>query len=544
MTAPKALDTPYDQPRIFGSAYRTATIGILLVITLIAFEGMSVGVVMPVISQQLDALDLYGLSFSAFLIASLFANVVSGLWSDRRGYTIPFLVGVVLFVVGMGLAGAASTKVLFLAARAVQGLGAGCTIVAVYVMIARVYPADVRPKVFAGLSAAWVVPAMVGPAVAGFVADTLGWRWVFFGIIPLVVPALVMLVPALNKPAHEPDGPRASGDADEPHTSGRAAVSHTSEESAVSRASGDAGVSHTSGHAGVSRTSGDAGSADLSGSSGPSGSSSLPGSSGSSGAGGGSVEGARSRPFAMTVAATASAGGAGVLLYGVDKLHVSPVPSAVAVLVGLVCLGYGLAKLLPPGALRFSRGLPTTIMMRGLFSAAFFGVNSFIPLALQQVKSFGPTAAGIALTTGALGWSTGSYLQSRRTVEPHRRIRMGAACVMTGVLLGLLSVLPGVTGWVAVPAWIVAGFGMGIGMTTVSVTALKQSPVNEQGANSAALSVTDMLGSALAVGLGGALINVIGHSPGMIARGFVVICCLMSAISLAATLLASRTRSD
>lgn len=490
MTAPKALDTPYDQPRIFGSAYRTATIGILLVITLIAFEGMSVGVVMPVISQQLDALDLYGLSFSAFLIASLFANVVSGLWSDRRGYTMPFLLGVVLFVVGMGLAGAASTKVLFLAARGVQGLGAGCTIVAVYVMIARVYPADVRPKVFAGLSAAWVVPAMVGPAVAGFVADTWGWRWVFFGIIPLVVPALVMLVPALNKPAHEPDASHASGDS---------------------------------------------GSAELPGSS---------GSSGSSGAGGGSVEGARSRPFAMTVAATAAAGGAGVLLYGVDKLHVSPVPSAVAVLVGLVCLGYGLAKLLPPGALRFSRGLPTTIMMRGLFSAAFFGVNSFIPLALQQVKSFGPTAAGIALTTGALGWSTGSYLQSRRSVEPHRRIRMGAACVMVGVLLGLLSVLPGVTGWVAVPAWIVAGFGMGIGMTTVSVTALKQSPVNEQGANSAALSVTDMLGSALAVGIGGALINVIGHSPGMIARGFVIICCLMSAISLAATLLASHTRSD
>lgn len=472
MTAPKALDTPYDQPRIFGTAYRAATIGILLVITLIAFEGMSVSVVMPIISIDLDALDLYGLSFSAFLIASLFANVVSGLWSDRRGYTMPFLLGVVLFVVGMALAGVAATKVLFLAARAVQGLGAGCTIVAVYVMIARVYPAALRPKIFAGLSAAWVVPAMVGPAVAGLVAHEWGWRWVFFGIIPLVVPALVMLVPALKQRA---DGSAESGSSD----------------------------------------NGDGSSAD-----------------------------ARSRPFAMTVAATAAAGGAGVLLYGVDKLHVSPVPSAVAVLAGLACLGYGLSKLLPPGALRFRRGLPTTIMMRGMFSAAFFGVNSFIPLALQQVKEFDPRTAGIALTTGALGWSTGSYLQSRRSVEPHRRIRLGAACVMAGVLLGLLSVLPGITGWVAVPAWIVAGFGMGIGMTTVSVTALKQSPVKEQGANSAALSVTDMLGSALAVGLGGALINVIGHSSGMIARGFVVICCLMSAIALAATLLSSRTRSD
>jgi MFS family permease len=433
----------------------------VLVITLVAFEGMSVSVIMPVVSRQLDALDLYGLSFSAFLIASLFANVVSGLWSDRRGYTLPFLLGVMLFVAGMALAGSAANKELFLAARAVQGLGGGSTIVAIYVMIARVYPAALRPKIFAAISAAWVVPAMVGPAVAGFVSDAWGWRWVFYGIIPLVVPALVMLIPALKKrPAEEavpPDGPR-------------------------------------------------------------------------------------SRPVAMTLAATAAAGGAGVLLYGVDELHVTPVPGAVAAVAGLAVLGWGLARLLPPRALRFGPGLPTTIMMRGFFSAAFFGVNSFIPLALQAVKHFGPTQAGIALTTGALGWSAGSYLQSRRTGDAHRRIRLGAACVMAGILVAVLSVLPGVTGWTAVPAWIVAGFGMGFGMTTVSVTALKQSPVNEQGANSAALSVTDMLGSALAVGIGGALVNVIGHTPPEIARGFVVISGLMAAVALAATLLAARTR--
>ncbi|MEU0564388.1 MFS transporter [Nonomuraea sp. NPDC005983] len=461
MKAPKAVDTPYEQPRIFGAAYRAATIGILLVVTLVAFEGMSVGVVMPQVSKQLDALDLYGLSFSAFLIASLFANVVSGLWADRRGYTMPFLLGVVLFVLGMGLAGAAVNKELFLAARAVQGLGAGCTIVAIYVMIARVYPADVRPRVFAALSAAWVVPAMVGPAVAGFVADTWGWRWVFYGIIPLVLPALVMLVPALKR--------------------------RPSQEAAPS-------------------------------------------------------EGPRSRPVAMTLAALAAAGGAGVLLWGVDGLHDEPARSAVAVVAGLAALGYGLRKLLPPGALRFGAGLPTTIMLRGFFSAAFFGVNGFIPLVLEEVKEFDPRLAGIALTTGALGWSTGSYLQSRRSAEPYRRIRTGAACVMAGVLLSLLSVLPGVTGWVAVPAWIVAGFGMGLGMTTVSVTALKQSPVNEQGANSAALSVTDMLGSALAFGVGGALINLIGHSPSEIARGFEVIGGLMALVAFAAMLLARRAR--
>ncbi|MEU8247572.1 MFS transporter [Nonomuraea sp. NPDC048916] len=462
MTAAKAVDTPYKPPGVLSPAYRTATLGILLVMTLVAFEGMSVGVVMPEISEQLDALNLYGVSFSAFLIASLFANVVSGLWADRRGYAVPFLIGMALFVAGMGLAGAAGGKEVFLVARAVQGLGAGCTIVAIYVMIARVYPPDVRPKVFAATSAAWVVPAMIGPAIAGVVADEWGWRWVFFGIVPLVVPALMMLLPSLRRRPDEEEWTLSSGP--------------------------------------------------------------------------------RSRPLTMTLAATATAGGAGVLLYGVDELRTSPVPSVVAVIVAAVFLVYGLIKLLPPGALRFGHGLPTTIMLRGLFSAAFFGVNSFIPLVLQSVKGFGPTAAGIALTTGALGWSTGSYLQSRREVEPYKRMRLGAACVVAGILLTILAVVPGVTGWVAVPAWVVAGLGMGLGMATVSVTALKQSPVNEQGANSAALSVTDMLGSALALGIGGALINVIGHSPEQIARGFVVIACLMAVVALAATLLAPRAR--
>lgn len=461
MTAPKTLDAPYEPPRIFGPQYRTATIGILLVVTLIAFEGMSVGVVMPVVSDDLDALNLYGMSFSAFLIASLFANVVSGLWSDRRGQTMPFLLGVLLFVIGMALAGAAANKELFVLARVIQGLGAGSTVVAIYVMIAKVYPPDARPKIFAGLSAAWVVPSMVGPAAAGFVAQTWSWRAVFFGIIPLVVPALIMLLPALRQSA---------GIAGEPST------------------------------------------------------------------------GPRSRPIPMALAATGTAAGAGLLLYGIDSVHLRAGLGAAAIVAGLVLLGLGLPRLLPPGALRFVRGLPTTIMMRGLLSATFFGVNSFIPLALMQVKGFSTTEAGIALTTGALGWSTGSYLQSRRSAEAHRRIRLGSACVTVGGLVTLLAVLPGVTGWVAVPAWIVAGFGMGIGMTTVSVTAMRQSPANEQGANSAALSVTDMLGSALAIGIGGALINVIGHAKDQIATGFIVIVLLMGVIGLAATFLAVRTR--
>ena len=464
MTAPKTLDASYNPPRIFGPQYRVATLGILLSVTLVAFEGMSVGIAMPAVADDLNAYDLYGMSFSAFLIAGLFANVITGLWSDRRGYALPFLLGMGLFVVGMALAGAAMNKELFLAARALQGMGGGAMVVALYVMIAKVYPAEVRPKIFAALSAAWVLPAMIGPAVAGLVVQAFGWRWVFYGIVPLIIPALFMLLPALR----------------------------------VGSATGEEAETPT---------------------------------------------GERSRPVAMILAAVGTSAGAGVLLIGVDRLHVSVVTGVIVTLVGLVLLGVALPRLLPPGTLRFGQGLPTTIMMRSVFSAAFFGVSSFIPLVLTKSQGFTEVAAGIALTTGALGWSTGSYLQSRWHLAPEKMMRLGAVGVLVGVL-GVLTVgLPGVSGWVAVPVWIIAGFGMGIGVTTVSVTMLKQSPPAEQGVNSAALQVMDTLGSALAIGLAGALINVIGHGPEQIATGFMMITGAVAVLIAAGAVLAGRARS-
>lgn len=460
MTAPKTVDAPYESPRIFGPEYRTASLGILLVVTLIAFEGMSVGTVMPAVSKDLDALDLYGVSFSAFLIAGLLANVVAGLWSDRRGHAWPFLLGVGLFTAGMAMAGAAGSKELFIVARVVQGLGGGAVIVAIYVMIARVYVPATRPRVFAVLSAAWVLPAIVGPGLTGLIAETAGWRWVFYGIVPLVVPALVMLLPALRIGGHSPTPTPSTGP--------------------------------------------------------------------------------RSRPLAMTLAATATACGAGVLLYGVSHLHGTPVAGGIATAAGLAVLAAGLPRLLPPRALRFGRGLPTTIMMRGVLASAFFGVNSFIPLLLTEVHRFSVAEAGVALTLGALGWTTGSYLQTRRSYDRPLLVRIGAAAITTGILMTLLVLVPGVSGWVTVPAWVVAGFGMGIGMTSVNVTAMRQSPDAEQGANSAALQVVDTLGSAITIGVGGVLINLIGHDD--IATGYTTIVALMACIGLFGVIVARRMR--
>jgi hypothetical protein len=48
-------------------------------------------------------------------------------------------------------------------------------------------PAERQPKMFAILSAGWVLPSLFAPAIAGYIVDSFGWRWVFLSIVPLAL---------------------------------------------------------------------------------------------------------------------------------------------------------------------------------------------------------------------------------------------------------------------------------------------------------------------------------------------------------------------
>jgi MFS family permease len=94
--------------------------------------------------------------------------------------------------------------VVFVAGRFLQGLGAGGITVALYVLIAKVYPAGLHIKIFSAFAAAWVLPSMVGPFVAGVVTDVFSWHWVFLGVVVLVAASTAMLVPAVRRIEHQP----------------------------------------------------------------------------------------------------------------------------------------------------------------------------------------------------------------------------------------------------------------------------------------------------------------------------------------------------
>ncbi|MFE6228570.1 MFS transporter [Streptomyces sp. NPDC057854] len=194
---------------VLDAGHRALSVGIVSVVLLIAFEATAVGTAMPVAARELDGVGVYAFAFSAYFTTSLFGMVVAGQWSDRRGPLAPVTAGISAFAAGLALSGTAGAMWVFILGRAVQGLGGGLVIVALYVVVSRAYAEHLRPAIMAAFAASWVVPSVVGPLAAGTITEHLGWRWVFLGIPVLVVLPLALALPAIRRTASGPADPSA-----------------------------------------------------------------------------------------------------------------------------------------------------------------------------------------------------------------------------------------------------------------------------------------------------------------------------------------------
>jgi MFS family permease len=192
---------------IFSGRLRTASGGLITLITMIAFEAMAVGPALPTAARELHGLSAFGWAFTAFLVANVIGMVVAGQIGDSHGPRLPMIAGIALFVVGLVVAGTSTTMVQLVLSRGVQGLGGGLLITSAYVVIGETYPEHLRPKVFAATSASWLLPSLLGPVVSGSLTQHASWRWVFLGLLPFVLGGAVLLVPVLrtlHRPATTP----------------------------------------------------------------------------------------------------------------------------------------------------------------------------------------------------------------------------------------------------------------------------------------------------------------------------------------------------
>lgn len=416
---------------VWAPARRRLTVGLSLTISLVAVETLAIATVMPTVSAELGGLALYGWVFSAFFLGTLIGIVVAGQSADRLGAAPAFTLGLALFAGGLLVGGMAPTMLVLVLARAIQGFGAGAVPAIGYVCIGRSYPEVLRPRMFAVLASSWVIPGIFGPALAGLIEHAVGWRWVFLGLLPLVVIAGSFTLPAMR-----PIGPGAVG-----------------------------------------------------------------------------PDGAeRSRlPYAIAVAA-----GTAAVLAGISAEQ--PI-----VAVGLVLMGAAVAipaylHLVPDGTVRARAGMPAAVAARGTLTFAFFGVDAYVPLAIADVRHLGTLWITLSLTSTTFAWTAAAWVQERlvHRVGARRLVVVGHAIVLVSISLTGLYLVEAVPFGLGFLGWTLGGFGIGLGYAPISVTVLREAAPGREGAATSSLQLTEQLGVALGIGLGGAAVAVgarLGWTP-------------------------------
>jgi len=435
--------------------WRGLTVGLVLNVTFVAFEALAIATIMPLVTEDLGGIALYGWVFSAFLLADLVGIVVAGELADRFGPAVPFGAGLALFAVGLLIGGLAPSMPVLVGARAVQGFGAGAIPAVAYVVIGRTYPDALRPRMFAILSTAWVVPGIAGPALAAFIADHVGWRSVFLGLLPLVIVAGSLALRELRKVPGNPDR--------------------------------------------VGRR--------------------------------------------VLLDAIRVASGAGLALAGLQaqKLVVSPALVAVGLVIGIP----GLRNLLPPGTFRARGALPAAVLSRGILTFAFFTPDIFVPLTVTTIRGESVVLSGLALTAGTLAWTTGAWIQERTVfrVGAARLVRDGFLVLALGIAGMVLVLTGGPPAWLCIPAWGIAGLGIGMAYSSISLTVLRHAPVGSEGAAASSMQLADILGNALGTGIGAVAVAAAVASFGSAVVGVAIADGMAVALAIAGVFLASRLRT-
>jgi EmrB/QacA subfamily drug resistance transporter len=180
---------------------RAITAGLLLGMSLGALEATVVSTAMPTVIATLGGLAHYSWVFSAYLLTSTACVPIWGRLSDLYGRRRMYLTGVAIFLVGSVLSGASTTMVQLIAARAVQGLGAGCIIPLSMTIVGELYTLAERPRTQALFSGVWGVASIAGPLVGGYITDFLDWRWIFYLNVPFGLLAAGVIAAAYPPPS-------------------------------------------------------------------------------------------------------------------------------------------------------------------------------------------------------------------------------------------------------------------------------------------------------------------------------------------------------
>lgn len=195
---PSPTASPPGRDSLWTPTHLPLAIAAVTLVTLGAYENRAVITVLPRIVEELDGMQWFGLASGASSLTFLVATALAGVVSDHVGPRPVLVAGVTTFVLAQAITGLAPSIAVLLAGRAASGVAEGLLDIGLLVLIADGLPSRLRAKVFALFAIAWMLPSLLGPFVAGVVAEHWGWRAVFLTPLVLLAPATLALAPSLR----------------------------------------------------------------------------------------------------------------------------------------------------------------------------------------------------------------------------------------------------------------------------------------------------------------------------------------------------------
>lgn len=153
---------------------------------LFPFMAASVSIALPSIGRDLslDAVTL-GWVATAYLLSSAVLLVPLGRVADIYGRERIFVGGMVIFTVASFLSGLATSGMMLISFRVLQGIGVAMLAGTGVALLTSAFPADERGKVLGINATAAYVGLAVGPVLGGVLTQHLGWRSIFLLTSPL-----------------------------------------------------------------------------------------------------------------------------------------------------------------------------------------------------------------------------------------------------------------------------------------------------------------------------------------------------------------------
>ncbi|MFO7773975.1 MAG: MFS transporter [Dehalococcoidia bacterium] len=184
-----------DAPAGDGIGRRIILFAAAATFLLFAFMASAVNIALPRLGEELslDAIML-GWVATGYLLSSAALLVPAGRIADIYGRKKIFATGIAIFTLASLLSGVATSGVMLISFRVLQGIGVAMFVGTGVALLISVFPAAERGKVLGMIVAAVFTGLTLGPVLGGVLTQHLGWRSIFFLTVPLglVVLALVM----------------------------------------------------------------------------------------------------------------------------------------------------------------------------------------------------------------------------------------------------------------------------------------------------------------------------------------------------------------